>query len=231
MEATDEILGTHTSDNVNGTSSSFLYDGTNLVQQLSGTTPTANYLTGGLDQTFQVSNSAGTSSLLTDNLGSTIALVNGAVQITTSYTYDPFGTVATSGVANSNPIQYAGTQNDGTGLYSTGARYYSPSRSRFISQDPIGFAGGTTDLYQQVGDNPTNGTDPVGTWNPFDPGGMVSGMNGAAGAGGHTTGTTTGGGTTTDKKPPPWWQQWCPKPPKGYDKFGNPIDPTPQKKK
>ena len=124
-----------------------------MVQQLTGSTPTANYLTGGLDQTFQVSNSAGTSSLLTDQLGSTIALANGAGKITTSYTYDPFGAVTTTGAANSNPIQYAGTYNDGTGLYSMGARYYSPSQSQFVSQDPIGFNGGQTDLYEYVGDD------------------------------------------------------------------------------
>ena len=67
-----------------------------------------------------------------------------------------------SGAANPNPIQYAGTQNDGTGLYSMGARYYSPLQSRFISQDPIGFAGGTTDLYAYVEDNPVNSSDPNG---------------------------------------------------------------------
>ena len=86
-------FGRRASDTVNGTSSNFVYDGANMVQQLAGTTPTANYLTGGLDETFQVSNLTGTSSLLTDQLGSTIALANGTGQITTSYTYDPYGAV------------------------------------------------------------------------------------------------------------------------------------------
>ena len=60
-------------------------------------------------------------------------------------------------------MQYVGTYNDGTGLYSMGNRYYSPSQSRFISQDPIGFGGGTADLYQYVGDDPINRVDPLGT--------------------------------------------------------------------
>jgi RHS repeat-associated protein len=150
------------SDTINGTTTSSLYDGANLVQQLSGSTPTANYLTGGLDQTFQVSNSAGTFSLLTDQLGSTIGLANSSGQITTSYTYDPYGAVTTSGAANPNPIQYAGTQNEETGLDLMGARYYSPTENSFISQDPIGFAGGQTDLYGYVWDDPVNGTDPSG---------------------------------------------------------------------
>ena len=152
------------SDTVDGTATSFLYDGENVVQQLSGDTATAKYLTGGLDQTFQVQNSAGTSSLLTNQLGSTIALANSSARptTTTAYTYGPNGAVTTSGAANPSPIQYAGTQNDGTGLYSMGARYYSPAEDSFISQDPIGFLGGQTDLYGYVGDDPVNWVDPSG---------------------------------------------------------------------
>jgi len=37
-----------------------------------------------------------------------------------------------SGAASGNPFQYAGTENDGTGLYFMQARYYNPSLGRFI---------------------------------------------------------------------------------------------------
>jgi uncharacterized protein RhaS with RHS repeats len=46
------------------------------------------------------------------------------------------------------------------------ARYYSPSLGRFISEDPIGFAGGDVNLYAYVGNSPTNAIDPNGT-NPL----------------------------------------------------------------
>jgi RHS repeat-associated protein len=41
-------------------------------------------------------------------------------------------------------------------------RDYSPTLMRWISQDPIGFAGGTSNLYQYEGDGPVNGLDPWG---------------------------------------------------------------------
>jgi RHS repeat-associated protein len=157
---TYDPFGRRASDTINATNTSFLYDGLNVVQQLAGTTPSANMITGGLDQTFQVSNSAGTSSLLTDQLGSTMALADtNGTTLTTTYTYDPYGNTTTAGTANPNNIQYAGTQNDGTGLNSMGARYYDPSQERFISQDPISFDGGTTNLYDYVGNDPINVTD------------------------------------------------------------------------
>ena len=39
---------------------------------------------------------------------------------------------------------------------------YDPSVGRFLSEDPIGFAGGDANLYRYVGNSPTNFTDPSG---------------------------------------------------------------------
>ena len=47
-------------------------------------------------------------------------------------------------------------------LYYNNARWYDPSMQRFISQDPLGFAGGDTNLYRYCGNSPTNATDPSG---------------------------------------------------------------------
>jgi len=78
-------------------------------------------------------------------------LVDGSGTVQTQYTYEPFGTTTVSGQANANPNQYTGRENDGTGLYYYRARYYHPGLQRFISEDPIGFAGGDTNLYAYVG--------------------------------------------------------------------------------
>ncbi len=45
-------------------------------------------------------------------------------------------------------------------------RWYDPSAGRWLSEDPIGFAGGDSNLYRYVGNSPTNATDPSGfeTW-------------------------------------------------------------------
>jgi len=72
-----------------------------------------------------------------------------------------------SGAASSSSAQYTGRENDGTGLYYYRARYYSPSLHRFISEDPIGFAGGVN-LYAYSENDPVNLKDPTGlfvcTW-------------------------------------------------------------------
>src|SRR5216684_5519013 len=153
---------------VNGTTTQFLYDGFNPVQELNGAappSPTANLLTGlSIDEYLTRTDTATgvTSTLLADALGSTIGLVASGGSIATSYTYQPFGATTAGGVSNSNPYQFTGRENDGTGLYFYRARYYSPTAQRFIAQDPIGVAGGDSNLYDYAWDNPLLFMDPLG---------------------------------------------------------------------
>ena len=64
------------------------------------------------------------------------------------------------------PIQdYITTSN---GLYYYRNRWYDPEVGRFISEDPIGFAGGDINLYSYVGNNPHGFIDPFG-YSPCDP--------------------------------------------------------------
>lgn len=148
---------------VNGATTGYLHDGPNLVQETDGSTPTANLLTGfGVDQTFVRADSTGARGLLTDALGSTVALTDALGTVTTSYTYDPYGVVSSTGTADANDQQYTGRQDDGTGLDFYRARYYSPALQRFISQDPAGSAGSGDNLYAYAADSPTNFTDPSG---------------------------------------------------------------------
>ena len=42
------------------------------------------------------------------------------------------------------------------------ARYYHPGLQRFISEDPIEFAAGDTNLYIYVGNDPVGFVDPLG---------------------------------------------------------------------
>jgi len=146
----------------NAISTSYLYDGVNIVQELSGATPTANTLTAGVDKVMTRNDAAGTRVPLTDPLGSSVALVDDTGTLQTQYTYDPFGNTTTTGAASSNSSKYTGREDDGTGLYYYRARYYSPSLQRFISEDPIGFGGGDANLYAYVGNDPVNSGDPSG---------------------------------------------------------------------
>ena len=59
-------------------------------------------------------------------------------------------------------FRWAGREYDQeTGLYYMRARYYDPQLGKFLSEDPIGVAGGLN-LYGYVGNDPANRTDPFG---------------------------------------------------------------------
>jgi len=133
-----DALGRRSAKTINGTTTQFLYDGLNPVQELSGPTVTANLLTGlGIDEYFTRTDGVGTRNLLTDALGSILALADAAGAVQTEYTYEPFGATTASGAASTNSFQFTGRENDGTGLYYYRARYYSAGMQRFITEDPI----------------------------------------------------------------------------------------------
>jgi RHS repeat-associated protein len=155
-------FGRRVSKTISGTTTNYLYDGPNPAQELSGTTPVANLLTGGLDEYFLRTDASGPANFLTDPLESTLALADSAGAIQTQYTYEPFGNTSASGASSANPYQYTGREDDGTGLYFYRARYYDPALQRFISQDPLGFAANSVNFYELADEDPTNFRDPWG---------------------------------------------------------------------
>jgi RHS repeat-associated protein len=61
------------------------------------------------------------------------------------------------------PFGFAGGLHDrDIGLVRFGYRDYDPDTGRWTAKDPIGFAGGDTDLYGYVKNNPVNAVDPDG---------------------------------------------------------------------
>jgi RHS repeat-associated protein len=149
---------------VSGSTTRFLYDQWSLVQELSsGGSATANLLTGlATDETFTRTTTSGAETLLADALGSTVALASASATIQTTYTYESFGATAVSGTSSTNALQFTGRENDGTGVYFLRERYYSPTQQRFVSEDPIRFAGGGFNVRAYAANTPTRYTDPFG---------------------------------------------------------------------
>ena len=156
-------LGRRQSKTISSTQTKFHYDGLTPVQELdSGGTVTANFLTGlGIDEYLAHTAGGSTRTHLTDILGSTVAELDGSVTTQAEYTYEPFGKTAISG-SSGNPFQYTGREEDGTGLYYYRARYYHTDLQRFISEDPIEFESGDTNLYAYVENSPLRYVDPLG---------------------------------------------------------------------
>jgi RHS repeat-associated protein len=102
---------------------------------------------------------------LADQQGSTRLLTDSAGQITSEYDYSAFGELTDSPSVETKYL-YTGQQFDqGTGMYSLRARYYTPGAGRFVSRDvwPVDY-GDPWELnrYGYVGNNPGNYSDPSG---------------------------------------------------------------------
>lgn len=101
---------------------------------------------------------------LHDGLSSVRALADAGGTVTANLDYDEFGAPVT---ANSNPHTYVGglgVRNETStspNLYYMRARWFACDLGRFISADPIGFAGGLNH-YAYVGNNPAGRVDPSG---------------------------------------------------------------------
>jgi len=83
-----DALGRRVGKTINGTATSFLHDGWQIVRETEGANATG-YLTGlALDEVYRRSTPTGSHDYLTDALGSILGLADSSQAITTSYTYE-----------------------------------------------------------------------------------------------------------------------------------------------
>ncbi len=153
------------------TSNWTVYDGLDVHADLNATgAVTRRYLNGpAVDQVLARYDAATGQSAwyLTDRLGSTRALAvitASAVNLLDRVDYDAFGQVTTeTNAAQGDRFKFTGREYDSaTGLYHYRARWYDPGTGRFLSEDPLRFAAGDSNLYRYVANAPTNFIDPTG---------------------------------------------------------------------
>ncbi|MDX9972605.1 MAG: PKD domain-containing protein, partial [FCB group bacterium] len=99
-----------------------------------------------------------------DQVGSLRAVLNANGAVVHQIAYDTFGNILSETASGLRvPFGFAGGLHDrATGLVRFGYRDYDPDTGRWTAKDPIGFAGGHTDLYGYCGNNPVSRTDPTG---------------------------------------------------------------------
>jgi RHS repeat-associated protein len=108
--------------------------------------------------------------IITDHLGSPRFVVNTSDgSIAQQMDYDAFGNVTVDTNSGFQPFGFAGGLYDrDTGLVRLGARDYDPHTGRWTAKDPILFAGGDTNLYGYVQNDPVNWVDPWGLYSSDD---------------------------------------------------------------
>jgi len=157
-----DATGRRNRKTVNGQTTIIQYDGLDIVRDVANDAEVSYLANLEIDEQLVRVEPSGTFQYLADALGSTLALTDGTGKIAQTYSYAPFGQSEFADTpASPNPFQFAGRENDGTGLYYYRARYYSPALHRFISEDPIRLDGGVN-FYAYVGGDPISRADPTG---------------------------------------------------------------------
>jgi len=157
-----DALNRRTSKTINGTTTQYVYDGSDIIQEITNSVKTNYVRTLDIDEPLTRISGSSIRHYVKDALGSTLALTDDTGAAVTTYTYDAFGNMTASGEASENPFQYTGRENDGTGLLYYRARYYSPEMQRFLSEDPIRLNGGDINFFTYISNNPVNWVDPEG---------------------------------------------------------------------
>jgi RHS repeat-associated protein len=125
----------------------------------------------GLDEPLTMERAGSTFTYHRDAQGSIVALTEAAGALVEQYRYDAYGAPAffdgggspLPSSALGNPVLFTGRRFDlETGNYDYRARAYNPALGRFLQTDLLGYAAGTLNLYQYVGDNPLRYVDPLG---------------------------------------------------------------------
>jgi RHS repeat-associated protein len=102
--------------------------------------------------------------IVTNELGSPRIIVDAdSGDVVQEMDYDEYGTVVQDTNPGFQPFGFAGGLYDyETGLIRFGSRDYDPEAGRWTAKDPISFAGGDTNLYGYVLNDPVNLRDPLG---------------------------------------------------------------------
>jgi RHS repeat-associated protein len=123
------------------------------------------YLRGdAVDQLFARVNSGGAAWYLPDWHGSVRDMVDGSGVRQDIIAYDGFGNVTSESSASfGDRYKWTGREYDAeSGLQYNRGRYYDPKVGRWISQDPLGFDAGDSNLYRYVYNCSSIVTDPSG---------------------------------------------------------------------
>ena len=169
---TYDAEGLRTSKTVNGEKTVFVWDGDQVVMELSESGKVKKRYVSGNDLVF-VDKGEGTKKqyYVTDPHGNVAQLTDDNGKVTKTYEYDTFGNEVNPDQKDENPFRYCGEYYDKeTGEVYLRARYYQPGVGRFLTRDT--YTGESDDpeslhLYTYCGNDGVNYIDPSGHWGKF----------------------------------------------------------------
>ncbi|WP_168215735.1 CARDB domain-containing protein [Roseimaritima ulvae] len=164
-----DAFGTLASIDLNGSRTSFLVDPEGIrsiaSEYDSGGSLVARYIYGATLTGRAEGANGDLSYYETDLLGNVTALTSSLGTVLNAYSYSPFGQSIDVLETIGNRFRFSGglgVTDNGDGFLNMRDRNYSSMQGRFTSVDPIGLAGGSTNLYQYALNSPSIYVDPAG---------------------------------------------------------------------
>jgi RHS repeat-associated protein len=160
-------LGFMVGTTANGTQTNFLVDPTglgNILASYNGSGSLIAHYTYGIGLISQ-SGPIGTGFYDFDRMGNTNGVTGASGTYVNRYSYQAFGETTTLSAALPNLFTLAGqfgVAQVGSSLYSMRARAYTPTTGQFLSNDPLGLAGGRCNIRSYDGNAPTINVDASG---------------------------------------------------------------------
>lgn len=157
-----DAFGRRVRKTTNSTTIRYVWSGNQVVAEYDGS---GNYQRGytyypGTDRPHSISNAV--RYVATDGLTNVTGDISTTGGVAAFIRYRPFGEIDSAYGTPVSALRFAGRELDTeTGLYYNRARYYDPQAGRFISEDPIGLAGGLN-RYTFAANDPVNARDPSG---------------------------------------------------------------------
>jgi len=163
---TYDYQGRRTSKTVAGVTTTYIYDGLNLIAETAAG-QTSYFLNGaGIDEPLAMSKGGQIAYLVSDGLGSIVATNDPTGTVTHSVAFDAWGNTKSEVGARMHPFTYTGREVGDAGLLHYRARQYQSAIGRFTSEDPL--RSDQIGLYPYVGNSPLEWIDPTGMFRQGD---------------------------------------------------------------
>ena len=188
--------GYRTSKTVNGTTTDYTLEGSNVLIEKTGSDYVWYYYDAAGAPVAMATGSGPSLYIYRKNLqGDITGIYSGSTgTLLVSYTYDAWGKVTATNVAGTtesatvlarNPYLYRGYRYDSeTGLYYLNSRYYDPETGRFINADGFVSTGQgilASNMFAYCENNPVNRQDKNGQWGNIIIGALIGAIVGVVG--------------------------------------------------